>query len=259
MKKILIVIVVLIICTIFYFTIGSWFVNPILGSILIKIRPTPEYKSILTDYKVNGFNVSLNSPYALFAFEVSQNFQNVYPSVDNGTGLINLETQKIIILAEKNWIPKSTSSFSPNGKKLIYAIKTDEKRFTNEYGNWIGQETFDVYYRNLDNDKTTKIASKISTNENDYIFGWIDDQNMYYACPLISKDYNFAAYCVVNIDSMKMNVVRSDYDRKPPTNFTDTYPAKSKLGYGGRSLDGSLTLMGKCLLGQYDGAMILYK
>lgn len=254
MKKILSVLLIIVVVLVgFYMTIGYWFINPVLGSIMTKLRPTPQYKSILTDYKVNGFNVSLSSPYALFAFEVKKNPQGVYPQVENGTGLINLETQEVVVLTEKNWIPLSTSSFSPNGKRLIYAIKTDEKRHTNEYGNWVSQETFDVYVRSLADGGITKIASKINTNEEDYIFGWISDKNMYYSCPSIGAGFNLSAYCVVNLDSMEMNVIRSDYDRKPPTNFTDSYPDKSKLNYGGISLDGSLSLTTRCLLGQYDG------
>jgi hypothetical protein len=255
MKKLILIFVLIVILVIGYMFIGYLFVNPILGVMMRKIKPTPEYPILLSEYKLNGFNTSPNSPWAVFAFEVEKSPERTHPSVINGTGLINLETKKSTILAPKNWIPSpNTSTFSPNGKNIVYVVKTDEKRFTNEYGNWIGEETFDMYYRDLDNEKSVKIASQIKSGDDGLHFGWMDDKNVYYGCTTMGGGYSVSAFCVIDIATLTMKVVQDDsYGAKSPTSYTDAYPAKSKLNYNGESFDGSLTIKNKCSLHMWDG------
>ena len=174
-----------------------------------------------------------------------------------------LETKKVVILAPKNPQPENSSIFSPDGKNVLFAVADEQKIEcnTNRDGTWCSVKSYDLYLYNMESGTKTQLNSDtfpINLSGDAYnpsLFGWVDENNVYYSCSDNSGGY---AYCFLNINNEKFQ--QKSYmvgnEQSVLSNIYRDRGKKAELTHGpedSSSFDKTASIFGECTLFGYDG------
>ncbi|MEN9622022.1 MAG: hypothetical protein RLZZ67_456 [Candidatus Parcubacteria bacterium] len=238
------------------FVLGLFSIRPILSN----IYTTPQYSKILSEFRVRSLDFSPNSPQAVFTYEIKKNYKDSEYGL--GTGLVDLENEKVTVLSEKNSMPNNSSMFSPDGKNLLYAVArdVDTEMFTNENGIWRTVYGFDLYVKDLSTGNSVRISKEDNPmwvpkqSSGVFFFGWRDTDEVFYTCTTNKqKNGSIEDYCFTNI-------VTNQTERKGrelPQIYIDKTNTVSLNHGGGYNFDKTKQIYTKCVLSGYDGCSIM--
>lgn len=234
-KKVITAFIIILVCVGMYFLGGYLIVNGLLARVLTTFRPTPHYPVVLAEYKIRALVPSETSPWAIFPFEISKEYKDA--DLGYGTGLMNTETHEVTVLAPDNWLPRHTSLFSPDGKRVLYVVVSKKKIYANENGTWRTVEAFDLYSRDLGAGISKKIMPNLTVSNWDTpLFGWINNNEVFYSCA--------SGECIYNLTSQQI---------KERATSIDKYLSSRTKYQAHISLDGSMEYKKKCVLAGWDG------
>ena len=255
--------ILLIAITSAYLIFGQSLLVPIVRPILQAKYKTPTYKKILLDYKVQGIEFSINSPFAMFTYDNGSTVRDAFL----GTGLFNLESEKTTILAPHNSQPSNTSIFSPDGKRVLHTVVNEQKTkyFTNENGTWRTDMSSDLFVYDTESDTETKLSTEtfpVNNSPDAYgpvYFGWINDNDVFYYC---SNGNDRFAYCFLN--TLTKKIERKNYLQGDEQSLLSTIhvnrSGQADLTHSDEersSFDKTATIFNDCKLGGYDGCAFM--
>ncbi len=240
----------------------------VIESIKIPFRKIAEEKyqsPIVEEYARVGYRMvdpqfSTKSPFVVFREPVDYLFYADYDS--SRTGLFNLETKEAVILAPNNGIPKNSSMFSPDGKRLLYAVarEADTEMFTNENGTWRTIYGFDLYVKDLYTGNVEPISkednslwiSKPSTEP--YAFGWIDNDRIFYTCTPNKQKNGFVNHCSLDLKTKAFNDNSAvNTESIPKDAIQEDHIERYESGY---NKSRTIRVSGVCEFGKYDGCAV---